>query len=200
MRTEIVAVLISEGTKMLGQWFRNRPIRIETVQRTPLTEQISTITLEKPSVNTDEATEVATGCIPCAIGHIGTCSGLLNEALRFAREDGVQADQVVDRVGMCLDELNAMERVDLRPEMVINLPEWERDLADNALVTSRDTRHMLESIQTVRDLEKAAADTQGTRTRIWRNWIKAKMQNLTPEEREKVQQRVIEKLDEEEEE
>lgn len=200
MNTQIVAVLISEGSKLLGQWFRNRPIEIKAVSRTaeaPISPEIP----EKSSVNFEKkAAEVATGCLPCSIGHLGTCSGLLNEAVRFAKSDGIDADEVIDRVGMCLDELNAMERVDLRPELVANLPEWEKELVDEVLVASRATRHALEELGTVDSLEETAASTQGLRTHIWRAWIKSKMKHLTPEEQIKIQQRVAEKLGELEEE
>jgi len=189
MNTQIVAVLISEGTKLVGQWFRNRPIRIETVQKT--TEQVSTLELSE-----EKATEVATGCVPCAIGHLGTGSGVLNEAVRFAKTDGMSSNEVIDRVGMCLDELNAMERIDLRPEMINNLPEWEKELADEVLIASRSIRHSLEALETAKSLEEAAGTMQTLRTHIWREWIKRKMKNLTPEEKNKIQQRVVEKLDE----
>ena len=47
-----------------------------------------------------EATKIETGCVPCAIGHLGTCSGLLNEAIRFAGKDGMDSEEVIDRVGL----------------------------------------------------------------------------------------------------
>ena len=192
MNTQIVAILISEGSKLVGHWFRNRPVRIvqESSQQSVIFNPPSSVITE------DKATEIATGCLPCAIGHLGTCSGLLNEAMRFAKKEGINSNEVIDRAGMCLDELNAMERVDLRPEMLASLPEWEKKLADEVLIASRDTRHTLEALETVESLEKAAAETQTTRTQIFRKWIKTKMQNLTPEERTKIQQRVVEKLDE----
>lgn len=197
MNIQIAAVLISEGSKLLGQWFRNRPVEIKTVSRV-----IEAPTSEIPGKfsGRDKAIETATGCLPCGIGHLGTCTGLLNEAMRFAKSDGIDSNEVIDRVGMCLDELNAMERVDLRPEMVVSLPAWEKELVNEVLVASRATRHALEELKTVDSLEKTAADTQSIRTRIWRAWIKSKMQHLTSEEQIRIQQKVTEKLEELEEE
>lgn len=197
MNTQLVAVVIAEGFRLVGQLYRNRPIQLKAAPATPTTEPVSTEIPEKDSGNAKKkATEIATGCVPCAIGHFGTCSGLLNEAMRFAHSDGIQSDEVIDRVGKCLDELNVMERVDLQPEMIVSLPDWERELADQALEASRTTRHALEAYASVDALEKAAADTQSLRTQIFRSWIKRKMEHLTPEEQVKIQKRVIKKLNE----
>ena len=201
MNTQIIAVIIQEGTRLAGQWFRNRPVQISKsaapliIKGTEHPEERIPIYLPGEEKLPQKATEIPTGCIPCAIGHLGTCSGLLNEAMRFARDDAT-SDEVVDRVGMCLDELNAMERVDLRPEMVTALPDWEKELVEEVLTASRTTRHSLESIVTAEALEEAAARTQNMRTQIWRKWLKSKMANLTPEETAKIQARVREKLDE----
>ena len=197
MNTQLVAVVIAEGFKLVGQLYRNRPIQLKAAPESPATEQVPTAILEETSGNAKgKATEIATGCVPCAIGHFGTCSGLLNEAMRFARNDGIQSNEVVDRVGICLDELNAMERVDLRPEMIVQLADWEKELAQQALAASRATRHTLEAYASVDALEKAAADTQSFRAQIFRTWIKAKMEHLSPEEQKNIQKKVLEKLDE----
>ena len=197
MNTQLVAVVIAEGFKLVGQLYRNRPIQLKAAPEAPATEQMPTAILKEDSGNAKgKATEIATGCVPCAIGHFGTCSGLLNEAMRFAHNDGIQSNEVVDRVGICLDELNAMERVDLRPEMIVQLADWEKELAQQALAASRATRHTLEAYTSVDALEKAAADTQSFRAQIFRTWIKQKMEHLSPEEQQNIQKKVIEKLDE----
>jgi len=199
MNTQLVAIVIAEGFKLVGQLYRNRPIQLKAppIPEIPTGQQTTepTIVLEKDSTK-GKATEIATGCVPCAIGHLGACSGLLNEAMRFAHSDGIQSNEVVDRVGMCLDELNAMERVDLRPEMIVQLSDWEKELANQALMASRATRHALEAYDSVSTLEKTAANTQTLRTEIFRTWIKQKMEHLSPEEQQNIQKKVIEKLDE----
>ena len=68
---------------------------------------------------------VATACVPCALGHFSTSSGLLNEIARF-KKDGLTSHEVLDRVAACLAEQNALERVDLTPENIQALPSWEK--------------------------------------------------------------------------
>lgn len=142
----------------------------------------------------EKATGIPTGCIPCSIGHIGTCSGLLNEAMRFARKDGVESEEVIGRINMCLDELNALERVDLRSEMIHGLPPWEKGLAEKALSLSRSLRHDLEQVPNLSDLEGIAADTQKTRQEIGTAWFRGKFERMDPGQREIVEKRLQEKL------
>jgi hypothetical protein len=145
----------------------------------------------------NKAKEIATGCIPCAMGHLGTCSGILNESVRFAKTDaGVGSPEVIDRVNMCLDELNAMERVDLRPEMTTQLTGWEKDLAERALAESRSIRHTLEGMKDVKELEKVAATTQTSRKEIGRTWFQNKLVNMNDTDKEEIKRRVLAKIEE----
>lgn len=216
MNTQIVAILIAEGGKLLGHYIRNRPLRIKTIQEqipepkmqeqapvqepAPVLKQEVEIRVEKASTeeggNGHKATDIATGCVPCAIGHIGTCSGLLNEAMRFARTDGMESTEVIDRMGICLNELNTMERVDLRPEMIIELPEWEKALANKALVASRDIRHRLEATTTIDELEELAATTQTTGAGIHRGFYQHKLKLMSPEDKERHVRAAIQRLEE----
>ena len=148
------------------------------------------------NLETESGTYCANGIIVhnCSLGHLGTCSGVLNEAMRFARKDGMNVE-VVDRINICLDELNAMERVDLRPQMIENLPGWEKELATETLNESRAIRHKLESVKTVEDLEHLAAKTQEIRNKVGRKWFGAKMDampNMTPEIKAKVESKLDE--------
>jgi len=129
----------------------------------------------------------------CSIGHIGTCSGLLNEAMRFARKDGVESGEVIERVNMCLDELNALERVDLRPEMIHGLPDWEKPLAEKALNLSRTLRHDLEQLPSISILEGIAANTQATRQEIGKDWFRERLSRMTPEQRKSVERELRER-------
>lgn len=140
-------------------------------------------------VTEHKAKSIASGCIPCSLGHFSTCSGLLNEAMRFALKEGMSGE-VNDRVNMCVDELNALERVDLRPEMTTNLTGWEKDLAVKTLNTSRSIRHSLEGLDSVEALEKAAADTQANRKEIGREWFQHKTAVLPPD----LQKKAMEEL------
>lgn len=148
MNNQLVGAIILEATKLVGHFFRSKkilksssfelhadpaPHKVYYIEpEVELVGEITAISEASPPVVTTaikepetKATSIASGCVPCAIGHLGTCSGLLNEAMRFANKDGMTSPEVIDRVGMCLDELNAMERVDLRPEMVVNLPFYD---------------------------------------------------------------------------
>jgi hypothetical protein len=138
-----------------------------------------------------------TACIPCSQDHLSTCSGLLAEALRFARKDGVESAEVISRIGLCRDELNAMERVDLRPELTAQLPDWEKDLANDVLNSSRDLRHDMAEILSVDDLEKVAGSAQSVRREIGEGWLKGRIANMSPEEKAKVKERAEQILDKE---
>ena len=198
MNTQLVAVVIAEGFKLVGQLYRNRPIQLKAppVQGIPI-DQVET--LVEPPIETKlegKATEIATGCVPCSLGHLGACSGLLNEAMRFARKDGIASDEVINRINACTDEISALERIDLRPEMIVSLPAWEKELADKALVESRNIRHRLEMVSTVDDLEQLAAMTQTSRNEIGRAWFKYRLSHMSEAEKTEVGHRAFEKIEE----
>lgn len=125
--------------------------------------------------------DVATGCVPCSLSHFGTCSGLLNEAIRFARKDGLESNEVLDRINKSLDELNTLERVDLDSEKIYALPPGEKEIAIKALNASRATRHALESLTTVDELEKVTADVQTIRKDIGRDWYRYRLSKIPKE-------------------
>jgi hypothetical protein len=145
------------------------------------------------NLETDTGTYCANGVIVhnCAIGHLGTCSGLLNEAMRFARKDGVSSEEVIDRVNMCLDELNAMERVDLRPELIINLVPSQKELADTVLVHSRNTRHALENLGDTDHLEKTAGELQRVRQQVGRAWFHERSKEIDKASSEPAEEEIL---------
>lgn len=150
------------------------------------------------NIETSSQTYCVNGIIVhnCSIGHLGTCVGVMNEAMRFAKKEGLESSEVIDRVNICLDELNALERVDLRPEMIAGLPNWEKDLANEALSVSRGTRHSLENLSSVGELESVAAMLQTARQGVGRGWFKQRLARMNPEEKKKLSQEVEEKLKE----
>ncbi len=81
----------------------------------------------------------------------------LAEALRFARSDGLTGKDVQGRLGMALDEMNIMERIDLAPQALTQLGDTEKELAEWVLKNSRQLRHAIGEIKSVSDMEKAAA-------------------------------------------
>jgi len=127
------------------------------------------------------STEVPTGCVSCSIDHFGTCTGLLNEAMRFARKDGLESNEVLDRINTSLNELNALEREDLDSEKIYYLPPGEKEIAIKALNASRATRHALKSLTTIDELEKVTADVQTISKDIWRDWSKYRLSKIPKE-------------------
>lgn len=215
---QVVALLIQTGGQLLSQVIESEQMKsrlkmlaIQQANSPPMPEMpeapapvIQIVTthpelLDKPlefqpeapaaSHPEPKAKSIASGCIPCSLGHFSTCSGLLNEAMRFALKEGMSGE-VNDRVNMCVDELNALERVDLRPEMTTELTGWEKELAIKTLNTSRSIRHGLEGLTTVEDLEKAAANTQINRKEIGREWFQHKTASLPPD----LQKKAMEEL------
>jgi hypothetical protein len=95
-----------------------------------------------------------------------------------------------------MDELNAMERIDLRPENLVQLSGWEKELAEKALSESRQIRHNLEGLKNVDNLEQVAAKTQTSRKAIGRAWFEKKLSSMPEADKEEVKRRVIAKIEE----
>jgi len=93
-------------------------------------------------------------------------------------------------VAKVLEEQNALERVDLTPEKIRSSPEWERDIAEEALQQSRSLRHRLETIESIDELEQAAADTEIYYRKLNRTWWKRRFANLGGDKAELVAARV----------
>jgi len=134
-------------------------------------------TLKEPSpdqnvISTSQASVSAgTACLPCSRDHLSTSSSALSEGIRFAREKGIKDHEVMRRVRIALDELNAMERIDLAPEETAKLKGAEKELANWTLKQSRDLRHAITSIKDVETMEQAAATasqvTEEFMSRLW---------------------------------
>jgi len=198
MNKELVVVLCQEGGKFLSEAIKvfalnrrnarvypQRPVTIEA----PATHQDNQAA---PPVSEDN---VATGCVPCAIGHFSTCTGLLNEAMRFARKDGIEDDEPLLRVHKCLDELNALERVDLTSEKIVYLPAPIKELAEESLNLSRATRHELENLSSVDQLEKVTATMQTKRNMIGVEWTKRRLKALSPNEKIRIVDSALDKVE-----
>ena len=143
-------------------------------QKERASEGKSTSTIQEPAKATKT---VATACVPCALGHFSTSSGLLNEVARF-KKDGITSDEILDRVAKVQAEQNALERVDLTPENIQALPPWEKELAEESLSQSRKLRHSLESFTSIEQLNQAAADTASFYKDLNRKWFKGRFSHL----------------------
>ncbi|MFW6126442.1 MAG: hypothetical protein ACOC58_04985, partial [Chloroflexota bacterium] len=144
-------------------------------------------TQAEPGLETEESRESA--CIPCSKDHISTCVGALNEALRFARQEGVGAPRVRSRLGICRSELNIMERIDLRAEVTSKLPPEERELAGDILNASRNMRHDMTELRTVEDLETLAGKTSSLYNEIDRRYDQILLGQRTPQQSEELRAR-----------
>lgn len=82
----------------------------------------------------------------------------LKEALRFAREDGMDHPEVQIRVQRTEEAINALERVKLAPEQLAKLPPDQAKAAKAALPALRKARQdLLNHAQTADDLEAVTA-------------------------------------------
>ena len=115
---------------------------------------------------TPEKIQEGVACLPCTNDHIATASASLKEAVRFARrpEKGIRCHEVMERIGIALEELNIMERIDLSPESIDQLDGEEKKLARWAANKSADLRHGISGIKTPDDLEKMAAEASRIKT------------------------------------
>lgn len=133
----------------------------------PPTENSSSLTTEAPQ----DSVSTGTACLPCCRDHLSTSSSVLSEGIRFARDKGVKDPQAIRRIRIALDELNAMERIDLAPDEIVKLKGAERELADWVLKSSRDLRHAITAIKDIGTMEQAAAKTSSITeefmSRLW---------------------------------
>lgn len=98
-----------------------------------------------------------TACLACTSDHLSTVIGALNEAMRFARDGGVEQEEVLRRLEMATDELNICERIDLAPDKTATLGEKEKEVAKWVLPRLRKIRHSLKEVGSTEDLELIAA-------------------------------------------
>lgn len=120
---------------------------------------------DTPPVALEEKRETkGTACVPCSREHFGVCASVLNEAMRFARTEGLNHREVMDRVEACSEELNAWERFDVAPHKLKELSKDEQEMIKKYLVRGRSLRHMINEMQSVDDLEKTAAEARSMAT------------------------------------
>ncbi len=193
----IILIILQEGGKIVSGIIRTRQPKHRIIEPIPSPTELEYEEAAESPGKGGKATSIEAGCIPCSLGHLSICSGGINEAMRFARSDGMDSNEVIDRVSHCLQELNSLEREDLTPEMIIDLPPWEKELALEALKVSRSTRHLLEGITTIDELETIAAKTQTAYTHISREWFKQRLTKMPKEEKAELVKKTIAHLEEE---
>lgn len=120
--------------------------------------QVAIIDAKPIQIEISKPKEVATSCMACSRSHLTTIAGALDEALRFARTDGVQSPEVMKRIDMAEREVNIMERIDLSPDAIQNSPQAEQDFVRPFMPRIRELRQNIGQITSVDQLEKTAAD------------------------------------------
>lgn len=121
--------------------------------------------------------KVKSACVPCAIGHFTGSAKLLQEAVRF-KKDGLSSPQVMDDIAEAIAEQNALERIDLTPAKIRDLPESEKEMANKALVKSRELRHKLETVENMDQLELYAAETEAFYKELNRGWLSKRLAKI----------------------
>ena len=109
--------------------------------------------------------------------------------MRFKGE-GITSDEILDRIAKALEEQNALERGDLTQEKIQNSPQWEREIAEEALSQSRGLRHRLENLNNIEQLGQAAADSERVYKKLFREWFKQRFAHLGPEKAERIAEEV----------
>jgi hypothetical protein len=103
--------------------------------------------------------DIATGCTACARAHLIAIVADLEEALRFAREDGITHREVDRRITAAQKEIVVLERYDLSPSSIQNALEEEQVVIRQYLPTIRRLRQQLmNDIESVEALEWMAAE------------------------------------------
>lgn len=143
----------------------------EEPRRAPETPTTAPESQEEPPFSQSEAITKGTACLPCCRDHLSTSSSALSEGIRFARDKGIKDPEALRRIRIALDELNAMERIDLAPDETARLKGAEKDLANWTLKGSREIRHTITAIKDVDSMEQAAAKasaiTEEFISRLW---------------------------------
>jgi hypothetical protein len=183
MNSETLAILLQQGGKFVSQLLMIAPRkRAATEEPQPIT------TPTEPQGTAEEGVEKriekGTACLPCVNSHMHACVGLLNEASRFAKKEGI-SDEVIRRTDGCLGEIVAAERIDLAPENVVSLPPEEKKIADYASKELREIRHSLEGLSNAEELEQIAARTAQLQHYVGSAWLKHRLSAMSLEKSDK---------------
>lgn len=100
----------------------------------------------------------STSCVLCTRAHLATVSASLKEAIRFARSNGIEDENVSARLNTAEEEINVLERFDLSPEQVENSPPEDKQLIQEFQPKIRRLRQNIVMIDNVDSLEKTAAE------------------------------------------
>ena len=125
----------------------------------PPEQKMTSSTITEPEITPQQET-AGTACNICSLDHISTCAGILEEANRFARREGIDNPEVIRRISICRQQLNALERDDANPQKLVELPRIEREIMERILPKAGKLRHRLNEIVSLETLEQVTAETQ----------------------------------------
>jgi len=153
----------AEAKEIVKKDNKEREKIIKNIERKKPEEQVEIQKIPEQDLS-EKKIEGGVACLPCSRDHFSTVSGALGEAIRFSRREGVTHPEVQKRLGMSLDELNMLERIDLSPEETALLKGQEKQLAEWGLNKARALRHRITAIRSHADLENTAAEASKIRT------------------------------------
>lgn len=105
--------------------------------------------------------DVSAACLPCTRAHLAMVAGSLEEALRFARADGIDHPEVIKRLTASGKDLVVLERYDLAPEKIQQASPEEQKVIRELLPGIRKLRQdVLNRVKTPEDLERIAAEAE----------------------------------------
>jgi hypothetical protein len=166
-REKAIARNYNKLQKVVAKAERERAMERPVEPSAGITSEVNPVVMTRTDF-TAEKVQGGTACLPCSRDHLSTVSGALNEAIRFARREGIYHKEVADRVGMALDELNMLERIDLSSANIESLPPDEKRLANWGLEKSRELRHEITAVKNPDDLEHVASHAHSVRSEYMR--------------------------------
>lgn len=135
----------------------------------PLPAGPATATGEAPVTAAPAGTssDIGSTCVPCTRAHLLGVRGDLREALRFARESGIDHPEARRRVDHAAEEVVMLERYDLTPEAIAKAPPEEQAVIRELLPELRRLRQRLvNEVNDVEDLEVAAIEASSLYERL----------------------------------
>ena len=135
--------------------------KIEELRKNPETNSVATAG-KTPSLfgKAEKAWnegDIKNSCLGCARAHLIGVYGSLEEALRFARREGVYCKEVQDRLLFAEKEIVNLERFDWSPENIHNAPKEEKTILNRFLPWVRELRQQIVAVDKTEALEEAAA-------------------------------------------
>jgi len=113
------------------------------------------------------SSDIGSACVPCTRAHLLGVRGDLREALRFARESGIDHPEARRRVDHAAEEVVMLERYDLTPEAIAKAPPEEQAVIRDLLPELRRLRQRLvNEVNDVEDLELAAIEASNLYERL----------------------------------